>query len=232
MPPNTAVTHDPVLIPLISVILMSFPAAVFPPPLASHLRLRSVMGGSSVSLSRSCFQLAASGKHRSSTKVLKQAGGFGNCFCKGRLCTSAPTESCREMPVTDGNGAGCAAVSSVFRLAHLHANYTKIIFSIGALERKTNTNTQCQPAGMSLLHRTALRRAHSLQEERTRGSVDSASCPLTAPCMVLRAKAPMKAIAWQSAAILTPQNRSVKYVRNKGQVHPSQCASGAVENHP
>ena len=140
------------------------------------------------------------------------------------------------MPVTEGNRAGCAPVSSVFGLAYLHTNDRKIIFSIEALcqlllEKKTNPNTQCQPVGMSLRHRTALQKARSLQEERIRGSVDSVSRPVTAQCMVLRAKIPAYTIAWQSVAILTPQNRSVKYVQNKEQVHHSQCASGTAENH-
>jgi len=49
--------------------------------------------------------------------------------------------------------------------------------------------------------------------------------------MVLRAKPPVHAIAWQSVTIFTPQNGSVKYMENKGQVHHSQFASGTVENH-
>lgn len=66
VPPTAAVTHDRVLIPLISAILMSFPSAVFL-PLASHLCLRSAIGGGSVSLSRRCLQLAASSGDRGST---------------------------------------------------------------------------------------------------------------------------------------------------------------------
>lgn len=66
MPPNAAVTHDRVLIPLISAILMSFPSAVFL-PLASYLCLRSVIRGSGTNVSRRCLRLAASSGDRGST---------------------------------------------------------------------------------------------------------------------------------------------------------------------
>lgn len=160
-------------------------------PLPSYLCLRSVSRGSGASRSQRCILWDGAVQTLPQQAPVDRRGS--KSLLKGKVVTSAP-EWHWAMPVTEGNKSGGALISVMFGLGSLHANDVKTIFRIEALYQQQFELKQPQcsvPAGRHVLMALqSPQRAHSLQEDRTRGSLGSLSCPATAPCVVQRQNQP------------------------------------------